>query len=97
MLAMELRTIVRRNVRSNSVLLRNRLLRIDIDLCESNTLGTRVFLGESVVGRSDSFARTTPICVDLRELAAAYESRTGIHTICDNDRVGAESLAKLSG
>jgi hypothetical protein len=64
----------RMDARSNPVLLCNRLLRVDIDFRKCNAFGGRMLFGESIVGGTYSFARATPICVNFRRLAVAYES-----------------------
>jgi hypothetical protein len=55
-----------------------------------------MFLGKSLICRSDSFAWATPVGVDFRVVSSAYQSRKGAHTIGDYNTVGGERLAKLS-
>lgn len=59
--------------RSNSILLRDLLLIVDIDLCKCDPIWLRVLRCQRFVGWSNSFTWPAPVGVDLELLAGSQE------------------------
>ena len=57
-----------RNLRCNAILLSNRLLVVDVDLCKGNGFRLRVLFRELFEDWADLFARSAPVCVDLEQV-----------------------------